>query len=54
MKLSGKVIIMCKGPMTAEQREKVEAYSSIRTDKLIMAAKWLCENNVQWQHINFE
>lgn len=47
--LNKNVIVISSGKMTAEQHERIKAKSKIRTDKVIAAVEWLCNNNTSWK-----
>lgn len=54
MGLTKNVIVLTTGPMTVQQKKKADKLSTVRTDKMIAAVKWLCENHRSWKHVDFE
>ena len=54
MGLTKHVIVMTSGPMTEGQQEKAKKQSEFRTDKMIVAVKWLCENHRMWKDVNLK
>lgn len=54
LKLTEHVVVLCYGRMTEAQRKKVKDRTQVRTDKLIEAAKWLCENHANWKDVDYE
>ena len=45
MGLTKHVAVLTSGKMTAGQLEKVKKMTTVQTDKMIAAVKWLCRNN---------
>ena len=47
--LTDNVIVICHGKMTKKQRVIARKNATVRTDKLLEAVEWLCENNLSWK-----
>jgi len=54
MTLTEHVVVLCHGRMTEAQRKTAYKRTSVNTDKLIDAAKWLCENHHWWKDVDYE
>ena len=54
MGLTKHVVVLLSGKMTLDQKKKVETKTRLRTDKMIAAFKWLCENHRLWKNIDLE
>ena len=54
MGLTEHVLILITGKLTEWQLKRAEEKATIRTEKVIKAVKWLCENNPRWEHVNLE
>jgi hypothetical protein len=54
MGLTEHVLILITGKLTEWQLKRAEEKATIRTEKVIRAVKWLCENNPRWSHVDFE
>lgn len=54
LRLTNHVVVLCHGKMTDFQRKKVNDSTSVNTQKLIDAAKWLCENHARWKDVDYE
>ena len=50
--LTKHVIVLVNGNMTPDQHAKCRNKATVRTDKLIAAVEWLCENNIQWREVD--
>lgn len=48
------VLVLFTGKMTKKQKKRAKEYSTIRTDKVITALEWLCDNNPRWSTVNLD
>ena len=51
--LTNHVVVLGSGTMTSQQKKKVKEKATVRTDKIIAAVKWLCENNSYWKKFDY-
>ena len=54
MGLNDNVLVLYSGRLTPWQKRRAEELCQVRTDKLIEAAKWLCENNDKWRNVDYQ
>ena len=54
MGLTKHVIVLLSGKMTLAQKEKIKQQTTVRTEKLIDAVKWLIHNHKSWKNVNLE
>ena len=52
--LNNHVIVLFSGGFTANQKKRAKEHSTIRTQKVIEALKWLCSNHVRWQKVDYD
>ena len=54
MGLDKHVMVLLSGKMTYGQKQKIEQLTTVRTDKMIAAVKWLSENHREWKNVDLE
>ena len=54
MGLDKHVVVLLSGKMTYGQKQKIEQLTTVRTDKMIAAVKWLSENHREWKNVDLE
>jgi len=50
--LNKHVLVLLHGPFTAGQKARLKEKTTVRSEKLIEAIKWLCANHVKWQEVD--
>ena len=52
--LTKHILVILSGQMTSTQKMLALTKSKIRTEKVITALEWLCENHKNWKHIHLD
>ena len=48
------LLYLLSGKMTLTQKEKIKQQTTVRTEKLIDAVKWLIHNHKSWKNVDLE